>query len=354
MNKFFIKNNKKIAMFLVLLILCSLTSCKQSEIEKVDNSTLTTSSEIFRCYPNDNLTFLSVNEGKVYYQKSVFDSSFYYFAEKTRNNYIGKSLLNDFLKEENVYLSPIIQPIGSNVFFVEYNNDKGTLNQIDIETKAKKKLLPKDVCGDWIVSNDKIVFQQKKDDIYVLCYQSLADSSINIISNNVESFAVCNNKVRYIENKNTDMLIYEFDLEDKTTIELGSFKIKHYARYMVSFYYGTDSVIFYQGDENKNKQLFIYSIKENKLKEYNLSFGIINISCAVNYAFLASYDGDIYRLCLADGVVEKICDKTNACLALYAIDDFSTCGVFSEDGIFKKSTIYKISNDGVIEKLYQY
>ena len=50
--------------------------------------------------------------------------------------------------------------------------------------------------------------------------------------------------------------------------------------------------MFYQTDTDKNKELFIYSIKNNNLNKYDLPCGISNICCAEHFAFLSSKDID--------------------------------------------------------------
>ena len=203
-KKYLVISIKGVVVTAVFFCLCSLMACEQLE---VNDSSLTISSEIFRCYPNDNLTFLSIQQEGIYYSKSVFDSVSYYFAEETKNNYKSRLVLNDFFKSEKVFLSSTVQPVGSDMFFVEYNKNSGTLNKINVKTKKNEKLFPKNICGNWIVSGDKIIFEQNSNNICVLCYQSFTDTSANIISNDMESFAVCDSKVRYIEKSDSGMLL---------------------------------------------------------------------------------------------------------------------------------------------------
>lgn len=342
------------------------SSTVTSDISIKGDFSLTTSSKVFQCFPESDLGFIAMGDDGVYYSEDAFGGGFYYLAQKSKNTYKRTLLMNDFFSEVSS-LSGMLQPVGSDAYYVKYDTEDwyGDLFRINVKTKKKEKLSPSGIGRDWTVSGNAVVFEKmvydESDDCNYssdLYYQLFDDSDATLICRNMRSFAVCDNKVRYTIREGNAIAIYEFDLIDKTQNKLCSLIIENSSYYfsmMDSDYivYSDDYAVLHGVDGGYDKKVFVCSIDTGVTQKYEMPNSIDNTCCVGSYAFLAT-DGGLYRLNPVNGDLEKIFDMTK-CDALYVIDESSFCGLFLDDKTLPTQCyVYKFSVDGIAEKVFQY
>ena len=251
-------------------------------------------------------------------------------------------------------LSLHIQCCNGQIYYLkeDYASDFSKLYKYDPEVEETNLVLEEKVSFDWCISNDYLIFLQVNGYSDTLCYRKLNSSNKTEICFSVDSFAVLDNRVRYVTSKNNDYFVYEFDLETQKQLQLATFTLKESA----SFAYGLETIVAYNYDDPTT--LAVYSLNDNTLNEYKIPGEICFLNCSQNYAFFAVEDAGsnvkIYRMRLNDGETEFIFEKGEISDIIVVNDEVVYVITFSGMLFWAKECVYRASSDGSFEEVLRY
>ncbi len=318
-----------VTVLLILAILLSLTGCKNNvSVNEIYFESLNYNNYYnFRCSCD-----LWVNDDIYLYNSD----GFYNMRTFAHQNGSRVKLLesNNFINE--TYYGEIL-PINDFAYFTTSTDDNNqNFYKFSFANQSYEKLFTISSYSEWMGTIDYIAFSQYRDeelaqtDLFV--YNVNKDTTVSIC-NDILSFGIVNNKIRYLTSLNTDTLaLFEYDHTNDKSNKIGEISVK--IKYEFPIYnFTNDYTTIAQYDSDDYRKFTVYS-SNGSTYEYDLPKSIQQIVAGENFAYAVCYetkeytstavehkDNGIYKINLAEGSYDVVETVANDDTEIHIVSD---------------------------------
>ena len=212
-----------VTILLMLAILLSLTSCKNNvSVKEIYFESLNYNNYYnFRCSCD-----LWINDDIYLYNSDGFYNMRTFAYQNSSKVKLFES--NDFINE--TYYGEIF-PINDFAYFTTSTDDNNqNFYKFSFANQSYEKLFTTSNYSEWMGTLNYIAFSQYRDEELTLTdlfIYNIVEDTITPICNDILSFGIVNNKIRYLTSLNTDTLVlFEYDHTDDKSNKIGEISVK--------------------------------------------------------------------------------------------------------------------------------
>lgn len=321
---------KKIATILLVLALSlSLAGCKNKvTVNEIYFESLNYNNYYnFRCSCN-----LWINDDIYLYNSDGFYNMRTFAYQNGSRAKLFES--NDFINE--TYGGEIF-PINDFAYFATSTDDnKQNFYKFSFTNQSYEKIFTINSYSDWMGTPDYIVYSQYRDEgsnLIDLFVYNIEKDTTSPICNDILSFGIVDNKIRYLTSVNTDTIaLFEYDHTNSESKEIGEISLKINDGFPIYNFTNNYTVIAqYDGDDYS--KISIHS-SDGLTCEYSFPKPIQQFVAGEDYAYAVCYDTEeyssiavqhkdngIYKINLTDGSYEVIETIANEDTEIHIVSD---------------------------------
>jgi len=241
---------------------------------------------------------------------------------------------SDFINE--TYYGEIF-PINDFAYFsTSTENNNQNFYKFSFANKSYEKLFTTSNYSEWMGTLDYITFSQCRDEestLTDLFVYNINNDTTTSICNNILSFGIVNNKIRYLTSVNTDTLaLFEYDHTNSKAKKISEITVEINDEYPI-YNFTNDYTTIAQYDSDDYRKIAIYS-SDGSTCEYSLPKPIQQFVAGEHFAYALCYeteeysstavehkDNGIYKINLSNGSYEVIETIANDDTEIHVVSD---------------------------------
>lgn len=317
-----------VTILLILTILLSLAGCKNNvSVNEINFESLNYNNYYnYRCSCD-----LWVNDDIYLYNSDGF-YNMRTFAYKDGNK-VKLFESNDFVNE--TYYGEIF-PINDFAHFTTSTDDNNqNFYKFSFANQSFEKLFTTKSYSEWMGTLDYIAFSQYRDQeltLNDLFIYNINKNTTTSICNDISSFGIVDNKIRYLTSANTDILeLFEYDHTNDKSNKIGEISVE--IKDEIPIYNFTNNYTIIAQYDSDDYRFTVYS-SDGSTCEYSLPKPIQQFVAGEYFAYAVCYetekysssavkhkDNGIYKIKLADGSYDVVEPLANEDTEIHVVSD---------------------------------
>lgn len=241
---------------------------------------------------------------------------------------------NDFINE--TYYGEIF-PINDFAYFTTSTDDNNqNFYKFSFANQSYEKLFTTSNYSEWMGTLNYIAFSQYRDEeltLTDLLIYNINKGTTTLICNDILSFGIVDNKIRYLTSLNADTLaLFEYDHTNDKSNKIGEISVEIKDEFPI-YNFTNDYTTIAQYDSDDYRKITVYS-SDGSTYKYSLPKPVQQFVAGEHFAYAVCYeteeysstavrhkDNGIYKINLADGSYELVETIANDDTKIHVVSD---------------------------------